>query len=51
MYMSDGTSLSDFATEEEVDQAVKKILLVYNVEVSDVEDYNVAEICQRIANR
>jgi hypothetical protein len=48
-WISDGSSLSDFHTGETNDALYAKIGEVYGVDVSDIENGNLAEILDRIA--
>lgn len=50
-FISDGSSLGDFHTEETNDVLHAKIKQVYGVDVSDIESGNLAAILDRIASR
>jgi hypothetical protein len=49
-WISDGSSLWDFHTEDTNDAYYARIMAVYGVDVSDIESANLAEILERIAS-
>jgi hypothetical protein len=49
VFVSDSTSLYDFSQEESLDTYYDKIEKIYNVNVRDIKDGNLANIIERIA--
>jgi hypothetical protein len=49
VYMTDGSSLSNFHFDEDSSALVAKTREVYGVDISDIESENIAEILERIA--
>ena len=49
-WISDGSSLRDFSTEETNDSTIAKIMDIYGVDISDIESASIAQILERIAS-